>query len=373
MALRLAQVTGDSDEMALVVAAQQGDKRSLGTLLDRHWSVLLGLCRRALGEAAWAEEAAQEAALQALLSITSLRRTDRFGAWLGGIGLNVCRSWLRQRRREGFAGDAPTEAGAVASPDWRADPEVLVIEAEVAERLRRAVAELPPGQRVAVTQFYLSGLTHRELAGALGIPVGAVKTRLHKARTTLRRKLSTVKEVKEMPTDEAVDMRIADVRRTAAGEQTQRNVVVLDEVGGSRRLGIWVGLFEGAALALNLAKAEMPRPGPYQLMANLLGSTGTRLKEVRIERLAQEVFYAVAVLQGPGGKMTTVDARPSDALNLALLVEAPVRVSPAVLRAAENCLSAGSYAPQGAMYEEGTKGAPQIAAEARASWTQSRP
>ncbi len=84
----------DDGDGALVRAAQTGDKGAFATLLARHWPLLLALCRRAVDDPMLAEDAAQEAALQSLLNLDRLRHPDRFGPWLGGIGLNVCRRWV---------------------------------------------------------------------------------------------------------------------------------------------------------------------------------------------------------------------------------------------------------------------------------------
>lgn len=91
--------TDDSDT-ALVLAAQAGDKEAFARLIAHHRRLLLALCQRSLADPVLAEDAAQEAVLQALLGIDRLRQPDRFGPWLGGIGLNICRRWLRQRSRE---------------------------------------------------------------------------------------------------------------------------------------------------------------------------------------------------------------------------------------------------------------------------------
>src|SRR3990170_3832084 len=85
------------DDASLVSASQSGDKSAFAILLDRHRPMLLVLCQRALGDAALAEDAAQEAAIQALLSLEHLRQPDSFGPWLAGIGLNICRRWLRKQ------------------------------------------------------------------------------------------------------------------------------------------------------------------------------------------------------------------------------------------------------------------------------------
>ena len=59
--------------------------------------MLVGLCRRMLGDGRLAEDAAQEAVLQAMVGLDGLERPERFGAWLVGIGLNVCRRWRRDQ------------------------------------------------------------------------------------------------------------------------------------------------------------------------------------------------------------------------------------------------------------------------------------
>jgi bifunctional DNase/RNase len=127
-------------------------------------------------------------------------------------------------------------------------------------------------------------------------------------------------------------MEVADVRRTpAAGEGGPRHVVVLEEPGGGRRLPIWIGRPEATAMTIALEEVELPRPGPYHFAGALLQAAGASLSEVRIIRLTEATFYAVAVLADG----SEVDARPSDALTLALLAGAPILVEEAVLEQTE--------------------------------------
>jgi RNA polymerase sigma factor (sigma-70 family) len=119
-------------------------------------------------------DAVQEAALVAWLNLSKLRRADRFGPWLAGIGLRVCHSWLRYRAREAWSLDALLGGRVLPEPiDWSATPLVQAEESELNDRVRRAVADLPRGQRAAVTLFYLADLSHLETAELLGIHVGA--------------------------------------------------------------------------------------------------------------------------------------------------------------------------------------------------------
>lgn len=321
----------DEDDATLVEAARAGDKGALAALLARHWPLLRGVCRRMLGAAGGEEDAAQEAALQAMLTLDRLRDADRFGSWLAGIGLNVCRRMLRRRARDEWSLEAVVGGRLGAEPvDRESTPAERAEAAELATRVRGAVAALPTGQRAAVALVYLGGLTQAETAAQLGIEVGAVKTRLHKARATLRRELwDEGKEAAMGTAVEAgmVEVRVADVRRGPSEDgHAVHAAVVLEEVGGTRRLPIWVGDFEATAIALQIEGVATPRPQVYAFAASVLGAAGGRLREVRVDRLVEEVFYAVAVVEGPGGA-TEVDARPSDAVNLALLAGAPLRVA----------------------------------------------
>ena len=171
--------------------------------------------------------------------------------------------------------------------------------------------------------FYLSGLTYRETAGELGIGVTAVRTRLHKGRAALRDDLRALWEELAMDRIDLVEMRIADVRRGPADAKPASYLVLLEEINGARRLPIWIGPHEGMILARLLEQLELPRPLGPQFMFNALQAVGARVVEVRIDRLAEKTFFAVTVIEGPGGAVE-VDARPSDALSAALLAGARV-------------------------------------------------
>jgi bifunctional DNase/RNase len=97
--------------------------------------------------------------------------------------------------------------------------------------------------------------------------------------------------------------------------------------GDERRLRIGVGDAEAAALAFGLQGQEFPRPMTYQFMASLLAAAGSGVRSVRVTGMTDGVFYAQVMLRG--GAM--VDARPSDAINLAAVTGAPVYVADELL------------------------------------------
>jgi bifunctional DNase/RNase len=127
------------------------------------------------------------------------------------------------------------------------------------------------------------------------------------------------------------EVSVTDIRSSADTDPLNRtHVIVLDERDGPRRLPIWVGPAEAIVLALSLQAVETPRPLTYQMAAGLLGACDARVSEVRVTRLTGEVFYAVVIVDGPAG-LREVDARPSDAINLALVTGAPILADSALL------------------------------------------
>ena len=102
--------------------------------------------------------------------------------------------------------------------------------------------------------------------------------------------------------------------------------VLLDEHGGERVLVFWIGSPEGAALAHALSGATTPRPLPYDLVARLLEAGELRVERVVVETVRDFTFYATVVLAG-NGEPQEIDARPSDALNLAVRVGAPLFIA----------------------------------------------
>ena len=111
--------------------------------------------------------------------------------------------------------------------------------------------------------------------------------------------------------------------------------MVLDELDGSRHLVISVGDAEAFALAAGLQRMEWGRPMTYEFTAALVRSLGGRVREVRLDRMKEGAYAATVEVEGPQG-VRVVDARSSDALNLAVLTNAAVFVAPEVLA---DCIS----------------------------------
>lgn len=335
MVARASSLEVNSDAQ-LVEGARAGDRAAFGALVMRHRPLAVRLCTGMMRDRSLVEDVAQEAVVQAWLSLDKLRRPERFGAWLAGIALHICRRWSAYRADETWSLEALLGGHVITEP---ADAELLphrVAELrESGQRIRQAISELPVSQRSAITLFYLADLSHAEIAALLGIRPGAVKARLHKARGRLRSTLLDLWNEEHMTTEvEFIEVDVEDVRAlTTADPPAERRIVLLVERSGERLLPVWVGGFEGDAIAIGLLGAEARRPLTHAFAARLLSAVGARLQEVRIDRLVDETFYAQAVLESTTGT-SAIDARPSDAIALALETGALIRVSAEVMQQA---------------------------------------
>ena len=132
-----------------------------------------------------------------------------------------------------------------------------------------------------------------------------------------------------------VKVTIADVvKRESSGEQPGHPrvhyVVMLLDEAGRRVLPIWVGGWEGDALAIGLRGVSTLRPMTFEFISKLLEAAGVTIDEVRVEALKGDTFYAVVKLRS-GDTVREVDARPSDALALAVRTGSPIFAAEEVL------------------------------------------
>jgi bifunctional DNase/RNase len=111
---------------------------------------------------------------------------------------------------------------------------------------------------------------------------------------------------------------------------TNMPIVVLKDVASDQVLPIWVGIFEANAIALELEKTATPRPMTHDLLRNVARGLNARVEKVVVSEMRQDTFYAV-IWMDQAGETVTIDARPSDAIALALRSDCPIYVARDVL------------------------------------------
>jgi bifunctional DNase/RNase len=108
-------------------------------------------------------------------------------------------------------------------------------------------------------------------------------------------------------------------------------IVILKEASGNAILPIWVGVAEANAIALEIEKVVTPRPMTHDLLKNVLLGLDSHVRKVVVTSIREETFYAVIWIDR-NGELISIDARPSDALALALRIDCPILVEDEVLR-----------------------------------------
>lgn len=129
--------------------------------------------------------------------------------------------------------------------------------------------------------------------------------------------------------DETVDIEV-QIRGLMLDPVTNMPIVVLKDVASDLVLPIWVGVFEANAIALELEKTTMPRPMTHDLLRNIARGLNAVVDRVVVSDLRDDTFYAT-IWMTQGGESLTLDARPSDAIALALRWDCPIFVSKSVL------------------------------------------
>lgn len=172
-------------ELEPVVRLRQGDRTALNDLCLRYADPAIRIAFSVTGSRALAEDAVQEAFIQVLRKIASLRNPDSFPTWFYRIVVNAAKRLTRNTNRS-----LPFELITQDHPDPAAIiPDEAALEAEEVRLLWAAITELDEPHRLPIVLRYYIKLSEHEIAGALGIPPGTVKSRLHTARRLLHARL----------------------------------------------------------------------------------------------------------------------------------------------------------------------------------------
>ena len=180
--------TPDLDETTLIHQAQSGDRQAFGELVQRHRQGVVNVVYRMCGRSDLAEEAAQEAFVRAWRNLGRYDSHSAFRSWVYRIALNAALDALRSERDVSEL-DALSDEEEPRGPESD-QPEALLVQKEQAKMVKQAVLSLPPECRAALILREYEGLTYKEMAEALDIPLGTVMSRLNYARSLLRRNLA---------------------------------------------------------------------------------------------------------------------------------------------------------------------------------------
>lgn len=178
----------ESDEMELVALAGQGDRQAFNDLVRRHREGVIRVVYRICGSIGMAEDAAQEAFIRAWQHLADYKPRSPFRNWLYRIATNVALDMLRREKETVPVDDLPLPA---AGPT----PETAIVSQERAALVQQAISGLPDASRAVLVLREFEGMSYKEIAFTLDIPLGTVMSRLNYARNLLRTALAASLEV----------------------------------------------------------------------------------------------------------------------------------------------------------------------------------
>jgi RNA polymerase sigma-70 factor (ECF subfamily) len=186
-------------DAALVARCKGNDLTAFDEIVERYQHKIYGYVKRLVGNETDAEDITQEVFLKALNSLHRFREESSLQTWLFRIATNLCRDAHRRRQREkGWLSlwrqadeqNETEEGGIVDPPDDRFNPEKLLLHEELSAMLSQAIEQLPLAMREVLILHDVEQMPYEEIAQALGVPLGTVKSRLFHARARLRESLA---------------------------------------------------------------------------------------------------------------------------------------------------------------------------------------
>ena len=176
-------------ERELVERCRRGDEGAFQELVDRYKDLVFALIARTVQDRSRAEDLAQEVFLRIHRGLPYFRGEARLSTWIYRIVANVC---VQDHARPAvpLAFD-PIDEERTRARNAPSVPDRQFGDLELRDRLEKAIARLPANYRLLVAAHYLRGIQYEELAEALQLPLGTVKTQLHRAKQQLRRLLET--------------------------------------------------------------------------------------------------------------------------------------------------------------------------------------
>ena len=175
----------------LVARSRTGDAESFNELISRWERPIYALAYRVIGREEDARDVTQETFLRAFRGLAAFKGQAKFSSWLYRIALNLCRDWIRRKKRSPMATlPEDIELEDLASDTGPTETvEDLVSRRELSELVEAAMARLPEEQRTAIILKEYHGMTFQEIADLQGCPLSTVKTRLYQGLSVLRREL----------------------------------------------------------------------------------------------------------------------------------------------------------------------------------------
>ena len=178
-------------ERELVERCRRGDEGAFQELVDGYKNLVFALIARTVQDRSRSEDLAQDVFLRIHRGLPYFRGEAKLSTWIYRIVANVCVQDAGQGTAGSQGSHLSLDAARAAGSTMPSAQDRQFVNLELRDRLEKAIARLPANYRLLIAAHYLDGVQYADLAEALGLPLGTVKTQLHRAKQQLRRLLET--------------------------------------------------------------------------------------------------------------------------------------------------------------------------------------
>lgn len=191
---------GEQLDEELVLRVQQGDKSAYDLLVIKYQHRIIQLVNRYIKDPSDAQDVAQEAFIKAYRALGNFRGESAFYTWLYRIAINTAKNYLmsRSRRNADAQVDILDAEQIEKAPQLQGmeTPERQLLNEEIVETIKTAIAKLPEEMRVAIMLREFEGMSYEEIAEAMDCPVGTVRSRIFRAREAIDSKLTPLLDLR---------------------------------------------------------------------------------------------------------------------------------------------------------------------------------
>ena len=182
--------SAEDPDVALMLRAAAGNQDAFEQLVVKYQRPVMNAAYRYTGNAAAAEELAQEVFIRVFRAAKNYRPEARFSTWLFTIVRNVCSNYRAREGKQDLAESIEAQSESIVLVSRHQDPQESVIRKEAEEKVQQAILTLPDSLRLPLVLHHFSNRSYEEIAAILDLSLSAVKVRIHRAKLALLEKLS---------------------------------------------------------------------------------------------------------------------------------------------------------------------------------------
>jgi RNA polymerase sigma-70 factor (ECF subfamily) len=178
----------NSEDAELVIQAQRGNREAFERLVHKYTRLAGAIAYNVVGDFHAARDVVQEGFLKVYHSIGDLQKPDRFRSWFYGVMRSVAIDWVRKHRRRVLHLSQFADEVNLIPGRREENPEEQLKQKDLRQTILREIRDLPDSYREILILKYIEELSYQEIAGITGLTVSAIESRLHRARTILRKR-----------------------------------------------------------------------------------------------------------------------------------------------------------------------------------------